>query len=85
MATRDFDREIRDENRLTHLEAEQKTTDDQLERIQKDIEQIKKDVSEVKTTFARVGGIILGFTMIGAFVGYILTQLDKLKHFLVGN
>lgn len=72
-------KEIRDEGRLTSLEVEQKVTDDRLEKVQADLDIIKKDVAEIKTTIAKAGGVLLGFTMIGAFFGYIITQLGNIK------
>lgn len=72
-------REIRDESRLSVLEVEQRNTDNDMQQIREDIAQIKKDVAEVKTTIAKAGGILLGFTMIGAFFGYIITQMGNIK------
>lgn len=83
MATHEQD--IKNESRLKTLEIELENSDELLKKMNKDIEDIKEDLAQVKTTIAKAGGILLGFTMIGAFIGYLLTQLDKLKHLIVGN
>lgn len=74
-----------EENRLATLEARTVANRELLEEIKEDLVVIKKEVADVKLTFAKAGGVLLGFTLIGAFFGYVLTQIDKLKHLFGGN
>lgn len=79
------EKELKDEGRLTSLEIHQKASEKDFMEMKDDVAQIKKDVTELKQTIAKAGGIIIGFSMIGAFFGFMISQLDKLKHFFVGN
>jgi flagellar motor component MotA len=73
------DKEIQSENRLVTIEQEMKALRATMQDVRADAADIKEDVAQVKLTFAKAGGVLLGFTMIGAFFGYVLTQVDKLK------
>lgn len=54
-----------------------------VEEMSKDIASIKQDVKEMKLHNAKIGGIMLALTMIGAFVGWFLTQIKALKGLFV--
>jgi len=73
------DKEILEEARLTIIEQQIKQIHVNMADIKEHTSEIKEDVAQVKLTFAKAGGVLLGFTMIGAFFGYVLTQVDKLK------
>ena len=50
----------------------------QLTQLSKDVEGLTEEVREMRLTFAKMGGVSLALTAIGALIGYLLTQLRNI-------
>lgn len=73
------DDQIRNESRLAVLETKQQKILETTQQIEKNLKEIYKEISDIKLTFSRMGGILIGFTMVGAGIGWLLTNI---KNFL---
>lgn len=73
------DDQIRNESRLAVLETKQQKILETTQQIEKNQKEIYKEISNIKLTFSRMGGILIGFTMVGAGIGWLLTNI---KNFL---
>lgn len=73
------DDQIRNESRLAVLETRQQKILETTQQIEKNQKEIYKEISDIKLTFSRMGGILIGFTMVGAGIGWLLTNI---KNFL---
>lgn len=80
----DNEDQIKNENRLTTLEINQRKILDTLVKVDEKQEEMSKDISDIKMTFAKAGGILIGFTMIAAAVGWMLNTI-KQSLGLMGN
>lgn len=76
--------QLRNERRLTALEIKQEKILQTLEEIKQDQKEMAKEISDIKMTFNKAGGIMIGFTMVGAAIGWVFSNVKQIFG-LVGN